>query len=363
MPNVIIVDDVESNLNSLFDYIDIHSDISGLRLIKANSDESARVLIGKLYEGGEKIDVLITDMRMEANDSGVSLISFAHSIDPTTMAILYTANESRLDRMSVFEFGAFEVIEKNMLQGDSSAEILLKTKMALQFKKRFEDAATLRTYLDKGIAARIEVGEQFNLKKYMLTVAFWDVRGFSFMCEQLKENPDLISEFIREYNAVAVEIINNNGGIVDKFIGDGIMALYIPNQDDPACIKDSALNAIKSAIQIRDRFRDLVRTHSRVWSQHSAQEISIDIGCGIHTAPVLFGDLGNSKRRNITAIGSNVNLASRIEGYSNEGKILISLTSLSYCRDNLEYDEDGVIDNIKNIPGNYPLFSVKALKI
>lgn len=362
MATILFVDDIPEQLDSIVEYFQYVSKIENITIHKALNVNEAEQLINGIYESGGKVDVIVTDMMMEQKDSGVRILQLCHAIDPTIVTILYTANESKLNRMSIFDYGAFEVIEKNMIDGDSSDEIVLKVQKALEYKRRLEYSSVLKTHLDPSIAAQIEKTGSIPLSSRMATIAFWDIRGFSKLCEQLSENLTLISEFVSEYNAVAVQTIKKYDGILDKFIGDGIMAIFLSENETESSIENASLNAVKCGMALSEEFEKISRKHSEKWRRYIRGEINFSLGCGIHTGKVLFGELGNSDRRNITAIGAHVNFAARIEGSSSNGDIIISQTTHSWCAGKIIADSFITLSDIKNIPGEYEIFKVHGLK-
>jgi len=87
-----------------------------------------------------------------------------------------------------------------------------------------------------------------TLKRIQLTVVFWDISGFSTLCKNLNDYPEAIVYFLREYFAKAIRIIKNNQGVLDKFIGDGILAYfgYSSRKGD-----GDPYNAIMSALEFK----------------------------------------------------------------------------------------------------------------
>jgi class 3 adenylate cyclase len=97
---------------------------------------------------------------------------------------------------------------------------------------------------------------------------------------------------------MACRIIHDNRGIVDKFIGDGIMAIFGFNSDDKT---QGALNAVISALQLREDFKPIRQKWMEVWSKHfTHHDIDIDVKCGIHSGSVLFGLLDGGSRYQVT---------------------------------------------------------------
>lgn len=195
-------------------------------------------------------------------------------------------------------------------------------------------------------------------KKRWITICFWDIRGFSRMCETLATCPQMIAGFIQEYCDIAADIIFKHQGILDKFIGDGVMALFGflgDVQDDDS----AAIAAVETAKDLRAEFNGVVEKWAKMWRRHIAANIEIGLGCGIHTGEVTVGMVATKYRDQFTALGPPVNLASRIEARAKAGQILLSQTTAERVRsDKMPLYPAGEIDDMKNIPGTFQFFAL-----
>jgi class 3 adenylate cyclase len=130
-----------------------------------------------------------------------------------------------------------------------------------------------------------------------LAFLFTDIRGFSSLCEE--QRPDQIVKMLNHYLGIQADIIRTNGGDIDKFVGDEIVAMF----DGPK----KELHACRASVEIRSamaRQRELAELASRN---------VVSIGIGINTGPVVFGSIGAGDRMDFTSIGDTVNLAARLE--------------------------------------------------
>ena len=130
-----------------------------------------------------------------------------------------------------------------------------------------------------------------------LAFLFTDIRGFSSLCEE--QPPDQIVKMLNHYLGTQADIITTNGGDIDKFVGDEIVAMF----DGPK----KELHACRASVEIRSamaRQRELAELASRN---------VVSIGIGINTGPVVFGSIGAGDRMDFTSIGDTVNLAARLE--------------------------------------------------
>lgn len=134
-----------------------------------------------------------------------------------------------------------------------------------------------------------------------VTIFFSDIRGFTDFSEH--HSPVEVVEMLNEYFEVMVHIINKNGGVVDKFIGDAIMAVWgIPNSGP-----NDSINAVRACLEMRLALAKL--NEERILRNL----LPIKIGMGLHAGHVVSGTVGSSERMEYTIIGDNVNTASRIE--------------------------------------------------
>ena len=160
----------------------------------------------------------------------------------------------------------------------------------------------------------LEHPETFQLggSNQIVTVLFADVRGFTRIAEQVA--PERIVQLLNRYFSVMTEIIFAHGGTLDKFIGDGLMALF----GAPAASPEDATNALATAIAMQRQLRQ-INTYLR---NMGLREISI--GIGLHTGVATVGYIGSERRTEFTAIGDTVNLAARLEQNAKGEEILVS---------------------------------------
>lgn len=142
-------------------------------------------------------------------------------------------------------------------------------------------------------------------ERRMLTILFCDLRGFTTLSERMKDRPDLLTTWLNEAMEVLARAVVDNGGMVDKFIGDCVMALWNAPADDP----DHARHALSAG-------RAMVEGIARLSADIAAEghDVTLACGVGINTGECTVGNMGSSLRFDYTAIGDPVNLASRLEG-------------------------------------------------
>lgn len=357
MPRLLIVDDEAENREALERALGDEN--PNWTILKAANDSEARVVLEAQINQKQPVDVLLTDLVMSSEQSGMNLLQEARRLDPTIMAILFTAKEKSLDRYKAFDLGAFDVIEKNMRGTSAVKEINIKTRAALKYREWSQRISFMGRYFDPKLFELIE--KQPSLLAMSLrtvTICFWDIRGFSLLCEILKAHPTLIAGFLKDYCEAAATVIFKGGGVLDKFIGDGVMALFgvfAPPGDDG---KKDAESAIRAACALKLRFTELTTKWTEEWKLYTPQAIDIGLGCGIHTGEALVGNVGTDYRDQFTALGPHVNFASRIESNSQSGQILLSQSTEARVRNSVQLVAAGELTNIKNIAGKFKIFNV-----
>lgn len=160
-------------------------------------------------------------------------------------------------------------------------------------------------------------------KRANVTVLFADIRGFTSMSEKM--TAEEVSMILNEYFAVVEPIITKYNGVINKFIGDAVMAIF----GEPIQDKNHSINAVKCANEMLLRVDEL----QEKWLSEGKPKI--EIGVGINTGEAFVGNIGSEIRLEYTVIGDMVNLASRIESYNKvyKTRFLISSTTYEKVRD------------------------------
>jgi adenylate cyclase len=143
-------------------------------------------------------------------------------------------------------------------------------------------------------------------EKKELTVFFSDVRGFTTISETL--SPEALSALLNEYFTPMTNIILESGGLLDKYIGDAIMAVW----GAPLPCDDHADRALEGSLRMLDAL-DVLREG---WRARGLP--LIDIGCGVNTGHMVVGNMGSDQRFDYTVLGDSVNLGARLEGVTKQ---------------------------------------------
>jgi class 3 adenylate cyclase len=181
---------------------------------------------------------------------------------------------------------------------------------------------------------RTEIFQEGELQAQELpaTVLFMDIRGFTTISERFQ--PAELLHWLNRYLDVMTNCIMDHGGVVDKYIGDAIMAVFgipVPRPDE-AGIRQDALNAIAASLEMYDRLQTL----NQAFSQEGKP--TIRFGIGIHTGTVVAGSVGGSRHIEYSVIGDTVNTAARIEALNkkpdpdNPYDLLVSGQTYAYIR-------------------------------
>jgi PAS domain S-box-containing protein len=166
-----------------------------------------------------------------------------------------------------------------------------------------------------------------------IAVLFADVRGFTPMAESMRNTPEAVVKILNEYLELATDTVFQNGGSVDKFIGDATMALF--NGFTP--LEDYVYLAVKTAWSIA-RGADALNIAIK-----EKYQIDLGVGVGVHFGGAIVGNLGPSFRKDYTAIGDVVNTAARLEASAKPGQVLVSRQTYEAVKERVQAESMGEI--------------------
>jgi class 3 adenylate cyclase len=218
--------------------------------------------------------------------------------------------------------GIFPTPEDQMTEAEKS-KFLDDINLSISDNANQKILTRLQRQLDPAIIEYLNDPYATLIQNRLMTIVFWDISNFSKLTEVFKDHPELIAVFLNEYLGVAVPIIHEYGGIIDKFIGDGILA-YFGFKESDVDGSIGASNAILTALKLKKSFQIFKQNWLDLWKTVTNFDITIDIKCGINTGSVLVGLMGSEERDQFTVIGTHVNLASRLEGIAESDQIVIS---------------------------------------
>ena len=201
---------------------------------------------------------------------------------------------------------------------------------AYRFFQADRERLRVRTRMERYFAPRLmskilqAQDRLMSAEKKSITILFSDISGFTSW--SATQTPDLIHRTLNEYFELMTEIVFRNEGTVDKFIGDGLMAFF----GDPIFQLDHAVRAVRTAIEMQQTIRGL----RGKWEAEGRAPLHIRIG--INSGEVVVGDMGSRRIMAYTAIGANVNLASRLESNSPVDGVLVSAPVYRAVKDSVQ---------------------------
>jgi adenylate cyclase len=274
---------------------------AGLRILKAAAQEIIHKPVADFFAGAnawvvEKLK-LVTESGEQQTSMDAPLVIGEETLSVNfTVQPLWNIDQKRIGSMMVLE--------------DISSEKRLKS--------------TMSRYMDPGIADKLVASgaEMLGGQNVEATVMFSDIRGFTTLTEQLGAQGTVA--LLNEYFTLMVDCIQREEGMLDKFIGDAIMAAF----GIPVGHEDDADRAVRAAIA-------MIKTLEK-WNQQRQAEgkLPVNIGVGLNTDNVVSGNIGSRKRMDFTIIGDGVNLASRLESACKQygAKILVSEFTINKCQ-------------------------------
>ncbi len=266
----------------------------------------------------EKVALLSQDVTGDAQLSSAESIVL-QGVRSTICAPLITESNvhgviyaDRLSPFSAFSPNDLELISAVAAQTAVTIETVKAHKrLAREEIARANYSRFMPEYVVKQL---LENPDSFKLggTNQTITILFADIRGFTAFSE--REKPEKVVGILNRYFTAMSEIIFAHGGTLDKYIGDGLMAIF----GAPTATADDAKNAVKTAVAMQRRLPIL---NTELQSEGFR---SISIGIGLHTGEATVGYIGSEQRSEYTAIGDAVNLASRLESNARGEQILIS---------------------------------------
>ncbi len=274
----------------------------------------------------ERVALLSQDAKTDAQFSGADSI-VSQGVRSTICAPLITQSSvhgvlyaDRLDPFAAFSPDHLELITAVAAQTAMTVETvkahrrLAREEVARANYSRFMPEYVVKQLLENPNSFRLGGANQ------TITVLFADIRGFTALSE--RENPEKVVGLLNRYFSVMSEIIFAHGGTLDKYIGDGLMAIF----GAPTASADDPINAVRTAVAMQTRLATL---NQELLAEGFGQ---ISVGIGLHTGEATIGYIGSDKRSEYTAIGDTVNLASRLESCARGGEILMSEATATASR-------------------------------
>ncbi|MDX2256117.1 MAG: response regulator [Pseudanabaenaceae cyanobacterium bins.39] len=277
-------------------------------------------------------DLIITDLMMP-HVSGLDLIAMLRQDQQLsgTPIILLTAKANEETRIEGTEIGADAYLAKPFNDRELLAEV--RNLIALKANERrvaqlnlYLTESVLRRFLPASLVSKAATGKlslDLRPEPKMITVLFTDIVGFTSLANTLRSRR--VAELLNEYLRTMTDAIFANGGTIDKFMGDGIMALFgAPEDCSP---NEQVRRAVKTA-------KDMQKALALLNQKWQSQGIpTVRFRCGIHQGTAVVGMFGSLERSDYTAIGPTVNIAARIQAAAEPDCILVSAAVADYLED------------------------------
>lgn len=312
---ILVVDDEPDLVNAVTKILERE----GYGVVKAENGEAA---LKKAREA--KPDLILLDLRLPDID-GIQVCRTLRQDNRTRNIplIMLTVMAKESDKIKGLEIGADDYVTKPFSKGELLARInaifrrvkrktsLLETQMAM-----------LKKYIPRHIGEKLLAESEIAAgEKRNVTILVADLSGFTTVAERI--DAEQVRELINEYFKVLVDITYKYEGMVDKFFGDGMMALFglpVVHPDDPE-------RAILAAKEMQIGIGEVNRS----------KKTKLGLKIGINSGNVVVGNIGTDLRADYTVIGDTVNLAYRLQEQAEPGTILVSAYTHRYCAEKFPF--------------------------
>ena len=374
-PRILAVDDNPTNLEILR----VRLSAQGYEVVTAVDGEDALARARELEP-----DLVLLDVMMPKLD-GISVLKVLKQDSKLRLVpvILVTAKADTRDIVQGLEAGGDDYLTKPYEQAALVARVrsLLRVKelhdtvsqQAAQLKEQTEQLSSWNRLLEERVATQLaEIERIGRLQRFLapqvaqmiassdtpekalashrreVTVVFCDLRGFTAFTET--SEPEEVMGVLHEYHENLGELIFRYEGTLDRFAGDGIMIIF----NDPIPCADHTERAVRLALDMRERIEGL----SKQWRRRGH---TLGFGVGIAAGYATLGQIGFEKRREYTAIGSVINLASRLCDEARPGQIVVGQRAFSSVDQDVEAQSMGEL-NLKGFAKPVAAYEILSLR-
>jgi len=321
MALILVVDDQRSNLELMAGVLKAR----GYDVLTAADGEAA---LEQVREAGP--DIVVSDILMPGLD-GYELCRRLRASPATALlpVVLVTSLDPQGERMRGIEAGADDFITKPVNWEELFARVrsLLRVK-ALQDElkgwnqklearvkkqvKQLERLSRLKRFFSPSVADAIAAGSEGLLEPHRreITAVFLDLRGFTAFTD--RADPDEVLDLLRAYHATLGRLVDEHGGTLEHFAGDGIMIFF----NDPLPVERAAEKSVRMALSLQKAFTPI----SAAWAKLGHE---VGLGIGIAQGEATLGVIGFENRWEYAAIGNVPNLAARLCGAARAGEIIL----------------------------------------
>lgn len=280
-------------------------------------------------------DLIVTDLMMPQL-SGLEMIGLIRKDEKLkgTPIVLLTAKTDEETRITSTEHGADAYLAKPF----NDRELLAEVRNLLALKANERRVVELNTYLTESVLKRFLPPEMVkkaaagNLvldlrpEPHLITILFSDIVGFTQLANTMRSRG--IAQLLNTYLETMIRDVFNNGGTVDKFMGDAILAIFgAPKKINPNKQVQCAIATARAMQKSLALLNNHWHTQGLIGSDCTSP---IQFRCGIHQGSAVVGMFGSAERADYTAIGPSVNIAARLQAAALPGQILVSAVVADY---------------------------------
>lgn len=309
----------------------------GHDVYEAFDGEQALEMFGRVHPDLVLLDAVIPKM------DGLTVLSEIRKHDKTTGVVMFSALTSELLALQAMQGGADDFVNKpftlktlRMHIRRVLDKVYLRQQNDILKQQLVEANEKLRHYMPSPLVKSLMASPslpRLGGERHMVTVLFLDICGFSTISQKLP--PDEVLRVLNDYFAFVNTAVVQHGGMVDKIMGDGFMALFNVPVEHP----QHACAAVLAAL--------LIKKSSDKWNLTNRPTLYPRIG--IHTGEAVVGNIGTPQHMNYTAIGDTVNLAKRLEENASEGEIWISGETYKCVDASALHVENGHIERMESV--------------
>lgn len=342
------------------------------KILVVEDDDSVRSAVVRMLENGghevgsvgsgedavtrldEGYDIVVTDLMLSGPIDGNEVTRRFRATGVTDVIIMtaYPRLETAIEGMrdAAYDYLVKPVSEANLRSVVSRC--LEKRRLSAELAREKHLRSELRrTYLELSVLSRVrEIFGQFATpevasvamthpedfwmrgERRRVTVLFADVRAFTTYSATIP--PEQATADLNEIFTILQDAIRSEGGILSKFLGDGVMALY----DAPIRLERHEAAAVRTAVKTQQAMAVLGCQRTQKGLK------ALSLGIGINTGEVVAGCLGSKERTEYSVIGSPINLAARLEKMALPGQILVGPETLEAVKDEFEFKDLGPMD-------------------
>ncbi len=293
--------------------------------------------LDKIQQNPE-MDIVLSDINMPEMD-GLTLLSCLNETSPLIKSVIVSAYGDMENIRIAMNRGAFDFVTKPVNFDDLSLTIertILQVNQIKETLKAIKENDILRMYVDETVlnfmgSREFESSIMLN-ETVDATVVFIDICGFTAISEN--ETPDAVVKLLNNYFDVMVKEIIAQGGYIDKFMGDAIMAIF---RDEYHLDR-----AIDACLAVRKQIEEMPETAHHV-------PFTPQLSIGLNSGEMISGNIGsaNLRRLDYTVIGDVVNIAQRLQNAANEGQIIINENAFQKVKESFNCKKVGEV-TLKN---------------